>query len=657
MEKNDKKYQIKISLNVLNHLGIKLYSNVPAVLSEVVANAWDADATKVEISTEKEKILIQDDGHGMSLGDINDKYLTVGYDRRKAGMSVTKKYKRPVMGRKGIGKLSLFSIANKIEIETYKDGEKNGLVLIASEIERQLEASGGMGTYHPAPIDPKNISLTKNGTRITITELKRNVTEGTDEALKKRVARRFSVLGSENKFSVLINSSEVKITDRDYFHKLQYIWYFGSSSKQYADHCSEKVEHKEKRDGELTIRGKKVKVTGWIGTVNSSGDLKDGEDNLNKIVVMVRGKLAQEDIMESFAEGGMYTKYIIGEIHADFLDTDDEEDIATTSRQSIINDDPRYKELLAFINGELKYVQSKWTDLRNKEGVKKATENKVIKQWFSGLKGDKKKKAESLFGKINQLTLESDDQRKTLFKHAILAFETLNYRENLDALENMDPSNVALFTQIFSEHNDIEATLYHQITKARVVVIKALQEKVEDNALEKVVQQHLYDNLWLLDPSWDRATEAPYLEQQVKTAFNKLNAKAKGDEKDGRVDIRYKNSAGKHIIIELKRPDRTVSTSELLGQVEKYRDKLSEILDAANIKEPVEVVCIVGKKLSDWKNAQKRDESTKSLAVKNIRVVLYQELIQNAHKMYADYLTKEKEVGRVFEIIKAIDES
>jgi hypothetical protein len=68
MEKNDKKYQIKISLNVLNHLGIKLYSNVPAVLSEVVANAWDADATKVEISTEKEKILIQDDGHGKGRG-------------------------------------------------------------------------------------------------------------------------------------------------------------------------------------------------------------------------------------------------------------------------------------------------------------------------------------------------------------------------------------------------------------------------------------------------------------------------------------------------------------------------------------------------------------------------------------------------------------
>ena len=83
-------------------------------------------------------------------------------------------------------------------------------------------------------------------------------------------------------------------------------------------------------------------VAGWIGTALGSGDLKDGEDNLNKIVIMVRGKLAQEDILEDFTEGGLYTKYLIGEIHADFLDVDNEEDIATSNRQEIIKDDLRY---------------------------------------------------------------------------------------------------------------------------------------------------------------------------------------------------------------------------------------------------------------------------------------------------------------------------
>ena len=47
---NSEKYKMTISLNILNHLGINLYSNIPAVLSEVVANSWDADAETVEIT-------------------------------------------------------------------------------------------------------------------------------------------------------------------------------------------------------------------------------------------------------------------------------------------------------------------------------------------------------------------------------------------------------------------------------------------------------------------------------------------------------------------------------------------------------------------------------------------------------------------------------
>src|SRR5690349_2223587 len=103
-----------LSLNVLNHLGINLYSNIPAVLSEVVANAWDADADRVNIQIDKRAdfITITDTGHGMNTHDINEKFLTVGYRRRdEKGGAVTRRYGRAVMGRKGIGKLSLFSIA------------------------------------------------------------------------------------------------------------------------------------------------------------------------------------------------------------------------------------------------------------------------------------------------------------------------------------------------------------------------------------------------------------------------------------------------------------------------------------------------------------------------------------------------------------------
>lgn len=56
------KYSMQLSLNVLNHLGINLYSNVPSVLSEAVANAFDADATEVNIICDqtKDEIIIED---------------------------------------------------------------------------------------------------------------------------------------------------------------------------------------------------------------------------------------------------------------------------------------------------------------------------------------------------------------------------------------------------------------------------------------------------------------------------------------------------------------------------------------------------------------------------------------------------------------------
>lgn len=107
------KYEMTISLQIVEHLGLNLYSNTSAVISEAVANAWDADAKTVEITLEKDCITIKDDGCGMDTDDINNKYLTVGYQKRHL-VPITPMLNRKVMGRKGIGKLSLLSIAETI---------------------------------------------------------------------------------------------------------------------------------------------------------------------------------------------------------------------------------------------------------------------------------------------------------------------------------------------------------------------------------------------------------------------------------------------------------------------------------------------------------------------------------------------------------------
>ncbi|MBA7616339.1 hypothetical protein ES703_23635 [subsurface metagenome] len=80
--KNNTTYELTVDLQVLKHLGIGLYSNIPAVVSEMVANAYDADAEVVEITISDDKIIVKDDGWGMDIKDANEKFLKVGYDKR-----------------------------------------------------------------------------------------------------------------------------------------------------------------------------------------------------------------------------------------------------------------------------------------------------------------------------------------------------------------------------------------------------------------------------------------------------------------------------------------------------------------------------------------------------------------------------------------------
>ena len=660
------KYQMNISNTVLYHLGINLYSNIPAVLSEVVANSWDADATNVYVEIEKDKITIADDGHGMTLKDINEKYLLVGYPRRIHNEAVTDRYKRKVMGRKGIGKLSLFSIAETVKVETFKKGKKNGFIMSKQEIDSHI-AQKNEQPYEPEPLSESEIEFTKDGTRIVLTDLKKRISKAHSNYLRKRIARRFSIIGYEDNFNVFVDRSPVKITDRDYFHKIQFLWFYGDESEKYINLCNnlENPEHTEKRDGTIEVRDEDNSenltgaVTGWIGTVRKPKELTDRNENvnenLNKIVIMVRGKLAQENILDDFRQSGFYTKYLIGEIHADFLDMDDLDDIATTSRQEIIKDSPRYEALKTWMKNELFHIRDKWDEWRSEIVKKEVYQIPAIKAWLNELKPAERKQAESLFSKIGEVHLDNDENRNQLYIYTALAFENLLYKGALDQLERISLENIPAFMEILGNFDDIEISLYYRMIQERLGIISKFQEMTDEDVVEKIVQECLYDHLWLLDPSWDRATESPLIEQGVKKEFEDLDIKLDPEKNMGRFDIKYKKSSGKHIIIELKRSGRTLDEHDLTAQVVNYRDALEELVAKTGKDEPVEVVCIVGKPLKQWTTPEKEEESKKSMAARNIRVIYYQELIENAYRSYKDFLEKNQEAGRVFRLIKSIE--
>ena len=132
---------------IIDHIGIQMYQSPTAALAEIVANAWDADATRVDITFNLDSedkadwtITVQDNGNGMTRDECQNKFLNVGFNRREGdGPKATSAEKsRPLMGRKGIGKFAGFGIARFIEIDTVsKDtGEQTFFKLDQKEIRK-----------------------------------------------------------------------------------------------------------------------------------------------------------------------------------------------------------------------------------------------------------------------------------------------------------------------------------------------------------------------------------------------------------------------------------------------------------------------------------------------------------------------------------------
>lgn len=647
-------YRMTVDLNVLDHLGINLYSNIAAVLTEAVANAWDADARTVEITIDPnaEWIEIVDDGIGMTVVDMNDKYLRVGYRRREEDETHGKftAKGRQVMGRKGLGKLSLFSIANLIDVQSAKDGQAHGLRMSVDGIHQSVEKKEPF--YRPDPLPAEEITVTA-GTKIVLRDIKRQRLGRGAAALRKRLARRFSVIGALHDFTITIDGRPITTDDRGDLPIVQFLWTMGEFQPEPAS--IPKVLEQERLPHRFDAWDDDWTVDGWIGTARLPKQL-DSEDagNLNGIVVFARGRLFHENILDKVNDGRLYTKYLTGQIEADFLDEDDEPDIATSDRQRVQEDDPRYAQLLAFLRSRLTQVEKRWTEWRRKHEVDKAKETSpALVEWFESLPEGFRKSAETLIAKLSALPVDEDEDRKLLYRHGILAFERMRIRGSTEEFV-ASIHDVDKLLSILADRDALEASLYRDIVRSRLDAIKDFQGIVDEDAKEKVLQQYLFDHLWLLDPAWERATDSEIMESRL-IDEGVITGDMTEKEKLGRVDIAYRTNAGKHIIVELKKAGRKMKLLELQEQGQTYVDKLRKILLAQGEKAPnIEVVFVVGKALDDEKDNPERVKASMAAVSPGSRIVHYDSLIAGAQTAYSGYLKKSRELDRLERIVDRI---
>lgn len=180
------KLQFKVSSALKDLVGKDLIRNENIAIFELVKNSYDAFATKVEITFEPERIIIADNGKGMTLDDLKNKWLFLAYSAKKDGSedaekdekqeSYRDKINRHYAGAKGVGRFSCDRLGANLIVTTKSEKDKNAeqLTIDWTAFERDqkkefIEVDVQHETLSELPNFPEN---KKTGTILEITNLR-----------------------------------------------------------------------------------------------------------------------------------------------------------------------------------------------------------------------------------------------------------------------------------------------------------------------------------------------------------------------------------------------------------------------------------------------------------------------------------------------------
>jgi signal transduction histidine kinase len=114
--------RFSVDAGIINRLGKELVGKQETAVSELIKNAYDADATEVDLifknSWNKGGVLtIEDNGHGMSRSQLVNGFMRLS-SSDKIHNPVSEKFQRQKAGRKGIGRFATQRLGDKLTIIT-----------------------------------------------------------------------------------------------------------------------------------------------------------------------------------------------------------------------------------------------------------------------------------------------------------------------------------------------------------------------------------------------------------------------------------------------------------------------------------------------------------------------------------------------------------
>lgn len=361
---DDQSFQFDISLSVLNHLGRNLYRNFITVLGEAISNAWDADAQNVwiYIDDSTSTLVIKDDGIGMTSDDFQNKFLKIGYSKRKDSNTDSSPKGRPYIGRKGIGKLALLSCAERISIISKTEStDYVGGVIDNSGLDQAIDDDLTPSQY---PLEAVDMGVFGNytdehtrGTIVHFATLKDGISNSVD-FLKKAIALYFRFSLVDDTSSIYVNNEKISIDNlQELISNTEFLWEINQNNDPLLDKLKSVVIEQQS----LLER---YDINGFVASVKKPRDLKIlGTGEKVGIDLFVNGRLREKDILKHIPSARIPESYMYGQIHFDNLDRGDV-DRFTSSREGIVADDELFVELLKIMKQKMTGIFDQWDKWR-----------------------------------------------------------------------------------------------------------------------------------------------------------------------------------------------------------------------------------------------------------------------------------------------------
>lgn len=612
------KLRMKYDPNVINHLGLNMYNKLPSALSELIANAWDADATIVQITHDEaaNEIIVLDNGSGMSFEDIQDQYLRIGRNKRKASNSdCSPKLGRKVMGRKGLGKLAGFGIANVVQVRTIKNGVLTEFKMDFSKMTATDDGEGNTVDYEPEIISPPMFAQDPDGTTVFLKEIR--LSRFHWKNVKEEIARRF--LTFKDGLVVKVLGEELSAELYDIETKCENVWRINNPAEAFS-----------LGDGKITLKiggeDKDVFINGWIGTMEKPVP----EDIGNGIAVYAKKKLVQEPTFTGLVPQGTMTvafSYMVGNIEADFIDGIN--DRVNTGRNSIVWASEEGQALQEWLAKTIKRVASHWYKIREQKNLEKVLgKDGSLDNYVAHLPSKRERdQAKKL---ITQITKHSQD-KELATQLASYVVESTEYRAFVDVISSFEDTPVIAIDKVFELMKDwelIEGREILRLLTGRVYAIKILVEMLENNVKEKDIHGFLANHPWIIDPKLTVA----HSEVTYSTLLRKDFPESTEPGGQKRFDLVCLDLDGEYVVVEFKKPDVLIGFDEL-NQVERYVKKIRDLARGAKTHKAVRGLLVYNKLSSDVDDVVLEERTS-------VVCLSYRQLIDGAMMLHADFIQR-----------------